>query len=545
MPLYATIFPVMDTQSSSRDDARNSVIKNTGLMTLGTLLSRASGLIRTWAMAFALGNSMLTSAYQVANNLPNVVFELVAGGFLSTAFLPVLLLERERFGKEGESKYTSNILNITLILLGALSVLCSIFAEQVVATQTFTQSADSDVYQQTVMFFRIFAFQLVFYGLGGVITGVLNAKRSFLLTSVAPALNNIVVIITFFAYVPLSQVNSTAALIMLGVGATLGVAVQFVIQIPALLKTGYRWRPYINLKDPAIAETIKIAVPSLIYIVANVVAVSFRNAFSLVGADNGPSTLSYAWMWYQLPYGVVAVSLSSTMFTEMSDSVARGDISRFRSQVGQGLRGTLFMIIPLTGLLFVLAQPLISLFHAGAFTGDDVYQVSEILQVWILSLPLYSVGMYLYKAFASLRKLMAFALMNCAIVVLQLILYAVLCQRGVLGLMGVPVADFIYFTVRAVASVVLLNHYVGKDPQNKTVQTTIRTVLATVVGCVPTALLLAFIPTISGIGAMANAIIQLAICGIVGLAVVFGACRLFRVEEFSIVERFMRRLKRR
>ena len=377
-------------------EQRERVVKNTGLMTVGTLASRATGLLRTWAMAYALGNTLLTSSYQVANNLPNVLYELVAGGFLSAAFLPVLLLQKERFGREGENRYTSNILNITLIALGALSILSCIFADAVVSTQTFTVGDTAEVHQRTVEFFRVFAFQIVFYGLGGVLTGVLNAHRSFFLTSIAPALNNLVTIAGFVAFAIIPQ--QEAGIVVLAVATTAGVAVQFVIQIPALVKSGFRWQPYVKLRDPAIRETMKIALPSVIYIAANLVAYTFRNAFSLNATETGPSALAYAWMWFQLPYGVVAVSLSSTMFTEMSDDVAKGDMGAFRKHVYRGLSGTLFLIIPLTGLLCVLSEPIFQLFHAGAFNGADVTQVASLLAVWVLCLPIYSVGMYLYKA---------------------------------------------------------------------------------------------------------------------------------------------------
>ena len=513
-------------------------------MTLGTLGSRLTGLVRTWAMAFALGNSLLTSAYQVANNLPNVMYELVAGGFLSAAFLPVLLLEREKHGQEGGNRYTSNILNLTLIVLGLLSLVCCIFAPQVVSTQTFTVGNDAEVAETTTEFFRIFAFQIVFYGLGGVITGVLNAGRSFFLTSIAPALNNVVVIASFIVYIPLSHIDSELALNVLAVGTTAGVAVQFVIQIPALVKSGYHWEPFISLSDPAIKETLKIALPSIIYIVANLVAFTFRNAFSLSATPSGPSILGYAWMWYQLPYGVVAVSLSSTMFTEMSDSVAKGDRAGLLRNINQGLRGTLDLIIPLTGMLFVLSEPLMGLFHAGAFGSSDVTQVASVLSIWVLSLPIYSAAMYLYKAFAAIRKLMAFSLINIACVGVQVGLYAVLSQPDVLGIYGVPVGDFVYYLVRGIASLVLLRHYVGAADMRGLVAMGVKTVLATVFGGVIVWALLAVVPLTStaGIGA---ALLQIVIGGIVGLVTMFGATKVLRVEEFRVIGSLAAKLKGR
>lgn len=528
---------------------QSSIIKNTGLMTLGTLFSRISGLLRTWAMAFALGNTVLTSSYQIANNLPNVLYDLVAGGFLATAFLPVLLLQKERYGWRGQNRYTINILNITLILLGTLSLLGCIFADQVVATQTFTVGGSAEVHTQTVAFFRVFAFQILFYGLGGVITGVLNASRSFFLTSIAPALNNIVVIIGFIAYVPLSHINPDLAILTISIATTAGVAVQFLIQVPALKKSGFRWAPYIDLRDPSIKETIRIALPSLIYIVANLIAYTCRNAFSLSASESGPSALAYAWMWYQLPYGVVAVSLSSTMFTEMSDDVAKHDMRSFAKHVSKGMAGTLFLILPLTGLMFVLATPIFELFHAGAFNGSDVEQVSALLQTWLLSLPIYAVTMFLFKAFASLRKLMTFALVNCALVALQLVMYAILCRPELLGVTGVPVSDFVYYVLRGVASFMLLSHYVGRGHFKDFWKTSAKMFVATLAACIAISLLpfehtltTLLTPYISHIGAAA---VVLLVYGSAGLIVIFGLARILRVEEFQVLKRFVGRLRRR
>ena len=132
---------------SVSDDVTQSVARSTLLMTIATLGSRATGLIRTWAMAFALGNTFLTSAYQVANNMPNVIFELVAGGILGAAFIPVYLLQKEKYGPQGSNRFGNTILNLTIIVLGILTILATIFAPQVIATQTFTVEDTAQVTQ--------------------------------------------------------------------------------------------------------------------------------------------------------------------------------------------------------------------------------------------------------------------------------------------------------------------------------------------------------------------------------------------------------------
>ena len=259
-------------------------------------------------MAFALGNTLLTSAYQIAYNLPSMIYDLAVGGVLATAFLPLYLLQKEKEGDKGAQKFSSNILSITLIILGVLALLCSIFAPAVIETQTFTVESGSSK-DLSIFFFRVFAIQILFYGLGAVITGILNAERVFLIPSLAPVMNNVVVIVTMFGFVPLSAWNADFAMWWLAIGTSLGVLVQFGIQIPALIKRGFKYSPHVNLHDPMLKEALKVALPMFIYIAGTMITFSCRNAFSLDAAANGPSTLNYAWTWYQLPYGIIAVSV--------------------------------------------------------------------------------------------------------------------------------------------------------------------------------------------------------------------------------------------
>lgn len=519
-----------------------SVARSTALMSIATLGSRATGLIRTWAMAFALGNTLITSAYQVANNMPNVIYELVVGGVLGAAFLPIYLLQKEKAGEEGANQFSCNILNLTIIVLGLASLAAAVFAPQVIATQTFTVDSTAEVTELSVGFFRIFAVQILFYGIGGIVTGILNANRVYFLPSLAPALNNIIVIVSFFAYVPLSAIDANLALTVLAVGTTLGVLVQFAIQLPALFKQGFRYSPYINLHDPAIKEALKIAIPTFVYIVGTMVSFSCRNAFSLQAGDNGPSTLIYAWTWYQLPHGVVAVSLSRALFTEMSEAVARDDWRALRRHVQQGISGTLLLIIPLAGLMGGLSGSLMQLFQAGAFSADDVSTVASVLTLWVVSMPFYSVLMYLYNVFASMRKFMVFAIASTLMVVVQCALYALLCSPAMLGLAGVPVADLAYYGGCCIIMLVILRQRIGSFGMGTIAWSAVRVVIATAVGVLVAIVLAGLLPLGQG---MVPGCIRLVVCGSVGLVVIFGLCTLFRVPEMSVVSSLTGKITRK
>lgn len=521
------------------NDSKESILKNTGLITLCTLGSRVTGLLRTWAMAFALGNTLLTSAYQIAYNMPAMIYELAASGLLATAFLPLYLLQKERKGTSEAYNFASNILSLTILGLGILALACSVFSPTVIETQTFTVS-EGESKTLAIFFFRIFACQILFYGVGAVITGILNAERTYLMPSLAPVLNNIVVTVVMFGFVPLSAWNSDFAMWWLAIGTSFGVLCQFGIQVPALIKQGFRYRPHINLRDPMLKEALKVAGPMFLYIAGTMITFSCRNAFSLEAAANGPSTLNYAWTWYQLPYGVIAVSLSTTLLTELSDCAAREDWNGFRGYVKTGLRTTFFTIIPLALLVGALAQPLMQLFQAGAFTADQVDNVGSILMLWVLSLPFYAGYMYMYRVFAALRSFLKFALIDFALRFVQVAGYWFLCQPEVLGLAGIPISDLGFYLVMYIICGFIVRGKVGSYGSVGIFGMMVKTTIAGVVGSVLALFVAVGVSmAIEGIGlpAVVNAIVILAFSGIVGLVVSFGMCKVLRVEEFSVVQR--------
>ena len=166
-------------------------------MSVLVIVSRLTGFLRTWGQAYAIGVTVMASCYSVANNLPNQLYELVAAGMLTTAFLPVYLSVRKRAGVEGASAYTSNLVSIVLVLMGAVTVLGFVFASELVYTQSFTATSDFD-FDLTVYFFRFFVIEVVLYALSSIFSGVLNAERDYLWSTAAPIANNVVTTASFF-----------------------------------------------------------------------------------------------------------------------------------------------------------------------------------------------------------------------------------------------------------------------------------------------------------------------------------------------------------
>ena len=304
-------------------DTTKSIARSTAMMSGLTLVSRVTGFVRTWAMAFALGNTVLAASFSLANNLPNMIYELVAGGVLSTAFLPIYLQQRNMRSREEGNRYASNLLSLAIIFLGVIALLASIFSPQVMLTQTLFSSSSSETVENAVWLFRFFAFQIIFYGVSAIFGGLLNAEREYFWPAISSVFMNLIIIATFFAYPFVNAASGQAGLLLLAIGTTLSIAVMACVQIPALVKAGFRFRFRIDLHDEGLHETLKLALPAILCTAINLVSLSFMNSCALHVAANGPASVSYAWMWYQFPYGVLGVALSTALFTEMRLHVAR------------------------------------------------------------------------------------------------------------------------------------------------------------------------------------------------------------------------------
>jgi putative peptidoglycan lipid II flippase len=532
------------TDGGTNEDAKPqpSVGRSTATMSAATLLSRFTGFARTWAMGAVLGVTGLTSAYTIANNLPNTLFELFAGGVFATAFLPVYLAQLEKRGKDGASAYASNLLSIGAIALGLISLLATIFAPQVVFTQSFLKSDGFDV-QNAVFFFRFFAIQMVFYGVGSIISGLLNAHRSFLWPALGPVFNNIVVIITFFGYPFIARFSPGGAMVWLAIGTTLGVVAIFVVQIPALIKLKIPLRFRVDLKDPALKDTLKIALPAVLFIIMNVIAVAVMNACSLSVTAKGPATIQFAWLWYQLPYGVIAVALSTALLTEMSAASAAEDWKSFRNNVRLGLRSTIFLIIPLAAIIFTMSNQLAGLYHAGEFTYDDVVNVAQVVAAWCVALPFYASYMFIYRIFSSMRDLNRFIVIDAAGRILLITLYGFFTTGfGLfdgLGLIGIPLADACVYALLTAVMLFVLRKRIGTFGLTGIVFDGGKILLA--------ALLANVIPFIFSFGSYDQSIpvslATIAVCGIFALAVYYVVCRVFKVPETELIRSFIVRVK--
>lgn len=529
-----------NNSAEGRDDSER-VGRSAAMMSVLVIISRLTGFLRTWGQAAALGVTVTASCYTVANNLPNQLYELVMGGMLATAFLPVYLSVKERSGREGANRYTSNLLSIVMLILGAVTLLSFVFAAQVVWTQSFGATDEFD-FALATWFLRFFAIEVVLYALSAVISGALNAERDYLWSNAAPIFNNLVCTSSFFGYMYLVDRSPKLALLVLAIGNPLGVAVQVLMQLPSLRRHGIRLRPMIDWHDPALVETLSIGIPSLVVTICSFITVSVQTSSALSVTVSGSSIAYYTRIWYTLPYSVFAIPITTAMFTELSNYVSQGDYKATARGVAFGTSKILFMLIPFTLYLMVFSIPLITLMAGGRFSADQVVLTAEYLVVLAASLPFYGICTYQQKVCSALRRMNLFMVAIVLGSIIQVAFCLVLTPH--FGLMMVPLSSVFFFALVDLVTFVSLRRQLGPMGMGSVLASAVKAFVLGAAGAGVGYLLLILLESRLGPlgGSAARSALYCVCAGIPAVLVTYGVAIALHMPEASTFSNLLGRL---
>jgi putative peptidoglycan lipid II flippase len=440
-------------------------------MTVGTTLSRLTGFLRLTAMTATLGVtvSALGSIYTVANLTPNIVYELILGGILTSVFVPVFVDRLEMHGADDAREAAERIVTLVLVVLVVVTLLAALFAEQIIRLYlSEAEGADEAEVALGTFFLRWFMPQIVFYGVGAVAIGLLQAHRRFAPPMFAPILNNLVVIGTFVAYAivrgdrdPRVVGISAPEKTVLAVGTTLGVVVMTIALWPALRSLGYRLRLRFGWRHDAVRKLVRLAGWVAVYVAANqlayVVIIILNNRF-----DAGPQIYTTAFTVFQLPHAIFAVSIFTALLPGMSERWANGDPGGVRGFVSRGLRDTVVIALPAALGLIALARPIVRLlFEHGAAHARDTAAIAGTLQGFAVGLVFFSAFQLLTRSFYSMQDTRTPAIVNVAAAIVNVGTALVYTGGLGLGLRGMALAHATSYLVGASALFLLLRRRLG------------------------------------------------------------------------------------
>jgi putative peptidoglycan lipid II flippase len=517
----------------------------------GTLVSRLTGFLRTIVIAAALGR-YLGDPYNVANTIPNILYDLLLGGVLSSIVLP-LLVQAAHDDDDGGEAYGQRLLSVVVAVLTVAAVAGVLLAPQIVHLYgSKLTGADRNL---ATTFTRYFLPQVLFYGAGAVFTAILNTRGSLALPMWAPVLNNLVVIASGALFLvitrsaPHSGQLTQGQILVLAIGTTAGIVLQTLALLPGLRAVGFRLRLRTDWRASPLVAAGPFAGWMVGYVITNqlgyLVIVNLATASGRARGNPGfgYSAYTYAYALFSLPYAVVAVTVITALFPRMSRSATvqhRGEIANTLAS-GLGLSAT--MLVPAAAFLVALG-PLIGavVFAHGNTDLSNARLTGATLAAFALGLVPFSAFQLQLRGFLALRDSRTPALVNLVVtainVVADLVLYVALPPRD--KVVGLALGFVASYVVGVFWFARILRRRLGPANEHRVAQTHVRLTVAAVLGAVP-AYAAARLLT-AGLGLdPESSFVAVVVALAIGGAVFLGIARRLRIRELDEVTGMVRR----
>ncbi len=525
------------------------------VMAVGTTLSRLTGLGKFVAVAFALGvtESRLADAYNIANVLPNVIYELVLGGVLSSVFIPVVVQELRTRRHDEAWESVSALVCVSMAVLVGLSMVAVAAAPAIIHLFALRLSAADAARQQDIgtFFLRVFAPQVAFYGMAAIAGALLNAHEKFAVPMFAPVLNNLVVIATCLAFAAVvhgtptdaSIGSQTGAKILLAVGTTAGVVVMALAQWPFVRRLPGRLRLRLDFGHPVVRKLGRLSAWTLLYVVIN--QIGFGVVLVLAnGVQGGLSAFVIAFAFFQLPYGIVAVSIMTALVPTLAARHVAGDIDGFRSFLAGGLRATFLVLLPATAGYLVLSRPLVqTLLQHGVASSASTPVVASVLDMFALGLVPFSAFLVLLRAFYARQDAKTPVAINVVSTGSQVVFALILFPH--LEIRGLALAHSLSYLVAALVAGAVLGRRLGGLETLHTVRELGKAVVATLLAAGAMLGAQAAIRGLIGPGTE-RAVAEIVVAGGLGAVVFVVAARAVGAEDLALlIDLFPGRLRSR
>ncbi|MFJ2100440.1 murein biosynthesis integral membrane protein MurJ [Streptomyces anulatus] len=407
-----------------------SVLRSGAVMAAGSVVSRATGFVRSAVVVAALGTGLTADGYAVANTVPNILYILLIGGALNAVFVPELVRAAKEHA-DGGAAYTDRLLTLCTVGLLALTALAVAAAPLVVGVYTDYDGRQADL---TVALARYCLPQILFYGLFTLLGQVLNARGRFGAMMWTPVLNNIVIIGVFGLYIGVAADSdgtlSNADTHLLGWGTTAGTAVQTLALIPALRAARFRWRPRFDWRGSGLTRPVRAAGWLVLLVLTNQLAYWVVTRLSTatgqhaveqgVAGGAGYTAYSYAYQLWVVPQGIITVSLVTALMPRMSRAAADGDLAGLRRDVAYTLRTSAAVVVPAATALLALAPWVIgSVFGYGRTTAADITVMAGIMMAFAPGLIAFSGQYVLSRGFYAMSDTRTPFLLNLVIAAVQ------------------------------------------------------------------------------------------------------------------------------
>lgn len=480
------------------------------------LVSRLLGLLRDVVIGAQFGTSGSYDAYVAAFRIPDIIYTLIAGGILVSAFVPTFTDYLAREDRSGAWRLASAVINLIVVVLIIAAVIAALFAEPIVR-YLLAPGFDPAAQALTVSLMRLLLIPPIIFAVSGVMMGILYAHQSFWLPGLAPSAYNLGIIFGAVVLAPFLGVYGLA------IGAIIGALLHLLIQVPGLRRVGMQYSTRLAVRDPGVQEVVRLMIPRMFGVA--VVQLNFLVETSLASLLNtgAVSALNYAWRVMLVPQAVVAQSVATAAFPTFADQYARGQLQQLRSSLSVTVRSIFFIAIPAGVGLLVLCQPIIQLvFQRGEFTEESTALVAAALGAYALGLIGHSGVEILARAFYALHDTKTPVLLGILSLAINLVMSLALIN--VLQVTGLALANTTAALIEMLLLIVVIRKRLGGLDDRRLALSATKTIIASIsMGLIVWLFL--------GVSANQSVIIRAAGGMLIGAGVYFGMAWLLKSEE--------------
>lgn len=500
--------------------ARRHIARNVLLVAGCFALAAVAGLFRNAVIAATFGIGSELDAYYAAFKLPDLLFTVVAGGALATAFIPIFADYVAGGDRAGAWRLTSAVLNWVILLITLLAAVAAFLAPVLVRTVIapgFTAAEQAE----TAGVMRIVLFSTILFGMSAVLGSALNGLKHFLLPALAPVVYPLCIAAGALFLAPTMGVRGLA------VGAVVGALLHLLIKVPALVKYRFHWAPVFRMGDGSVRRVAVLMGPRVLDLAMfHLTLLATTNLASRLGPGS-VSALQWGWDAMQLPETIIGTAFGLVAFPTLAELAARGNRDGLRRTLGESLRTVLAFAVPAAAGLILLGRPLIALlYQRGNFDAQATEAVYAALQMYALGLAAQCVLELAARAYFAQKDTITPLLLATGSAVLNIALGIVL--MGPMGYTGLALANSVAVTLEVLALLFILGRRMDGVEGQANGKTLLRVLGAT--GVMTVAVLAA-----RALGARAgvNEFVGVVFAAGLGALVYVAAAALFQVRELG------------
>ena len=501
----------------------SKVAKSTVVLMIVTILAKILGFGRELVLASSYGASMYSDAYLTSMNIPLVIFAVI-GTTLGTVFIPMYFDINNKLGKDMALQFTNNVFNIVICACILLSILGFIFTEQLV--KIFAMGFEDEILKISIDFTRITIIGIVFTGLSYIMTAYLQVKNNFTIPGLISVPKNIIIIISII----LSAKYNPYLMIW---GTLIGISTEFLFQLPYAIKSGYKYKMYINIKDDYIKKSICLVGPVLIGVAVNQVNTMVDRTLASTLIEGSISALNYANKLNGFVMALFITSIGAVIYPMLSKLSSEDDKNNFTKSVYQSINSVVLLVIPISVGAIVLAKPIVKvLFQRGAFDSIATNMTATALIMYSIGMVAFGLRDILGKIFYSLQDTKT-PMVNGAIAMCMNIILNIILVRY-LKLAGLALATSISAIICLILLFKSLKLKIGYFGQDKIAITTIKSLISSIIMGIVTYFIYNLLTNILG-REFINEAISLVVSIASGIIVYGIMILLLKVEEIKLI----------